>query len=82
MCEPKFQNPTTSNGGDYPGQPQIGPFLTLRFMAAPVQNANFENLCFFHVRNGQHIVIEPNFDDPTTSYGGFYLTDSYSGYNP
>ena len=44
--EPNFHDSITSNAGDYPGQPQIGPFLTLGYMAAPLQNANFENPTF------------------------------------
>ena len=44
--EPNFHDPMTLNAGDDPGQPQIGPFLTLGYMAAPLQNANFGNLFF------------------------------------
>ena len=65
--EPNFHDPMTSNVGDYPGQPQIGPFLTLGYMAAPLQNANFGNPFFFHVRKGPNIGPEPNFDDPMTA---------------
>ena len=48
-----FQGPMTSNGRDYPGHPQIGPFLTLGYMAAPLQNANFGNLFFFMLERVQ-----------------------------
>ena len=34
-----FQGPMTSNGWDYPGQPQIVPLLSLGYIAAPLQNA-------------------------------------------
>ena len=44
--EPKFHDPTTSNVGDYPGQPKMGRFLTLRVMGAPLKNGNFENPFF------------------------------------
>ena len=48
-----FEGHTTLNGWDYPGQPQIGPFLTLGYMAAPLQNANFGNLFFFMLERVQ-----------------------------
>ena len=34
VSEPNFDDPTNLNVGDYPGQPQISPFLTLRYMAS------------------------------------------------
>ena len=49
--EPNFHDPMTSNAGDYPGQPQIGPFLTLGYTAAPLKNDNFENP-FFSCQKG------------------------------
>ena len=61
----------TSNAGDYPGQPQIGPFLTLGYMAAPLQNEILK-IRFFHVRKGPNIGPEPNFHDPMTSNVGDY----------
>ena len=44
--EPNFHDPMTSNVKDYPKQPKMGRFLTLRYMAAPLQNAKFENPTF------------------------------------
>ena len=35
--ESNFHDPMTSNAGDFPGQPQIDPFLTLGYMAAPLK---------------------------------------------
>ena len=61
--------PTIRTVRYYPGQPQFGPFLTLGYMAAPLQNANFGNPFFFHVRKGPNIGSEPNFHDHTTSNG-------------
>ena len=40
--ESNYHDPMTSNVKDYPEQPKMGRFLTLRYMAAPLQNAKFE----------------------------------------
>ena len=42
-CEPTFHEATTLNIGDYPGQPKMGRFLTLRVMGSPPKNGNFEH---------------------------------------
>ena len=67
--EPHFHDPRTSNVGYYPRQPHVGPLLTLRYMAAPLQNSNFENPFFFHVRRGPNIGIKSNLQGPMTSNG-------------
>ena len=40
--ESNYHDPMTSNEK----QPKMGRFLTLRYMAAPLENANFENPTF------------------------------------
>ena len=58
-----FQGPMTSNGWDYPGQPQIGPFLTLGYMAAPLKNEHFENP-FFSCHKGSKYRLWAKFSWP------------------
>ena len=60
---PNFHNPMTSNAGDYPGQPQIGPFLTLGYMAAPLKNEHFENP-FFSCHKGSKYRLWAKFSWP------------------
>ena len=67
--EPNFHNHKTTNAKDDPGQPQVGPFLTLGYMAAPLQNGHFGKPFFFGVRKGPNISIKSNVHGHTTSNG-------------
>ena len=51
--EPKCKYLTKSNGGDYPGQPKMGIFLTLRVYGSPLYKIYFWKSFFFMLQSVQ-----------------------------
>ena len=77
MYEPKFQDHNNSNSGDYPWQPQIDRFLTLKCKLATIKNAHFENL-FFRDRKDSNITLRL----PRTTENGLICNTKVNGQPP